>query len=88
MPPSLINLPSGCKVHPRCTYVMDRCLTEEPELRQVRDFSHLSACWLPVAAAGVGDDAEELRAETVREGRMGAAVEVAETIAASPEVTF
>jgi oligopeptide/dipeptide ABC transporter ATP-binding protein len=74
MPPSLINLPSGCKFHPRCAYVMDRCVTEEPELRQVRDFSHLSACWLPTAASGIGSEAEQLRAETVAEGRIGAAV--------------
>jgi oligopeptide/dipeptide ABC transporter ATP-binding protein len=86
MPPSLINLPSGCKFHPRCAYVMDRCLTEEPELRQIRDFSHLSACFLPVAAIGVGGDAERLRAEAVSEGRAGPAVEVAEAIAAAPEV--
>jgi oligopeptide/dipeptide ABC transporter ATP-binding protein len=86
MPPSLINLPSGCKFHPRCAYVMDRCLTEEPELRQIHDFSHLSACFLPTAATGVGGDAEHLRAEAVAEGRMGAAVEVAEAIAAAPEV--
>src|SRR5579864_308883 len=32
-PPSLINLPAGCKFHPRCGYVLDRCVTEEPELR-------------------------------------------------------
>ena len=31
-PPSLINLPSGCAFHPRCAYVMDKCLTEEPTL--------------------------------------------------------
>ncbi len=86
MPPSLINLPSGCKFHPRCAYVMDRCVTEEPELRQIRDFSHLSACFLPTAATGTGADAERLRAEAVREGRMGAAVVVAQAIAASPEV--
>jgi oligopeptide/dipeptide ABC transporter ATP-binding protein len=86
MPPSLINLPSGCKFHPRCAYVMDRCVAEEPELRQVRDFSHLSACFLPVAAAGTGGEAEHLREETVAEGRLGVAVEVAETFAASPEV--
>ncbi len=29
-PPSLISLPSGCKFHPRCGYVLDQCLTEEP----------------------------------------------------------
>jgi peptide/nickel transport system ATP-binding protein len=86
MPPSLINLPSGCKFHPRCAYVMDRCLTEEPELRQIRDFSHLSACFLPAAATGTGSEAEHLRAQTVAEGRAGASVEVAEAIAAAPEV--
>jgi oligopeptide/dipeptide ABC transporter ATP-binding protein len=87
-PPSLINLPSGCKFHPRCAYVMDRCLTEEPELHQIgRDLVHVSACLLPAAAAGVGDQAEELREETVREGRAGAAAaEIAEAIDASPEV--
>jgi oligopeptide/dipeptide ABC transporter ATP-binding protein len=86
MPPSLINLPSGCKFHPRCAYVMDRCLTEEPELQQIHDFSHVSACFLPAAAVGVGSEAERLRAETVAEGRAGASVEVAEAIAAAPEV--
>jgi hypothetical protein len=65
---------------------MDRCLTEEPELTQIRDFAHLSACYLPTAAAGVGGAAEHIREETVREGRTGASVEVAEAIAASPEV--
>ena len=27
-PPSLINVPSGCAFHPRCGYVMDRCIAE------------------------------------------------------------
>jgi oligopeptide/dipeptide ABC transporter ATP-binding protein len=86
-PPSLINLPSGCKFHPRCTYVMDKCVTEEPQLMQIgMDFGHSSACWLPTDAIGVGGAAEEIREHTVHEGRTGAAVEVAETIAASPEV--
>jgi oligopeptide/dipeptide ABC transporter ATP-binding protein len=78
-PPSLINLPSGCKFHPRCGYVLDRCLTEEPVLRPVgQDGFHSSACWLPLQAAGLGEQAEELRAETVREGRGEAAAEVFE----------
>jgi peptide/nickel transport system ATP-binding protein len=78
-PPSLINLPSGCKFHPRCGYVLDRCLAEEPGLRLVsQDGMHSSACWLPVQAAGLGEQAEELRAATVREGRGEAAAEVYE----------
>jgi oligopeptide/dipeptide ABC transporter ATP-binding protein len=76
-PPSLINLPSGCKFHPRCGYVLDRCLTSEPGLRPVsQDGHHSSACWLPLQAAGLSERAEELRAETVREGRGEAAAEV------------
>src|SRR6202034_4470716 len=63
-PPSLINLPSGCKFHPRCGYVLDRCLTEEPGLRPVsQDGYHSSAGWLPVQAAGLGEGAGGLRAE-------------------------
>ncbi len=76
-PPSLINLPSGCKFHPRCGYVMDRCLTEEPGLRPItQDGYHASACWLPIQSAGLDERAEELRAETVREERGEAAAEV------------
>jgi oligopeptide/dipeptide ABC transporter ATP-binding protein len=82
-PPSLINLPSGCKFHPRCAYVMDRCLTEEPLLRPVsRDGYHTSACWLPAQAAGLSEQAEELRIETVREGRGEDAAEIADAEAA------
>jgi oligopeptide/dipeptide ABC transporter ATP-binding protein len=47
-PPSLINLPSGCKFHPRCPYVMDRCVMDEPDLSPVEgEPNHRSACWLP-----------------------------------------
>jgi peptide/nickel transport system ATP-binding protein len=28
------NLPPGCRFHPRCTYCIDRCRTEAPELRE------------------------------------------------------
>jgi peptide/nickel transport system ATP-binding protein len=82
-PPSLINLPSGCKFHPRCGYVLDRCLTDEPVLRPVSESGfHESACWLPSRAAGPSEQAEELRGETVREGRGEPAAEVAEAAAA------
>jgi oligopeptide/dipeptide ABC transporter ATP-binding protein len=77
-PPSLINLPSGCKFHPRCGYVMDRCLTEEPDLRPVGEAGgHVSACWLPAEAAGLGERAETSRAEMVKAGR-GEAAEAVE----------
>jgi oligopeptide/dipeptide ABC transporter ATP-binding protein len=61
-PPSLINLPTGCKFHPRCGYVLARCKVDEPVLRPIDDpGAHTSACWLPVAAAGLSAEAEALR---------------------------
>ncbi|MDA4122331.1 MAG: ABC transporter ATP-binding protein [Thaumarchaeota archaeon] len=42
--PSMINLPSGCRYHPRCPYVMERCKTEDPTLKRVGDED--VACWL------------------------------------------
>ncbi len=85
-PPSLINLPAGCAFHPRCAYVMDRCLSEQPNLLPVGDAGeHRSACFLPPAAIGLSDEAESLRRHTVELGRSGAAAKVAEAIAEAPE---
>ena len=82
-PPSLINLPSGCKFHPRCGYVLDRCLKEEPMLRPVGETGlHSSACWLPTEAAGLSAEAEELREEAVIAQRGEEAAEVAAAAAA------
>jgi|UPI00030ADF89 peptide/nickel transport system ATP-binding protein len=43
-PPDLIDLPTGCKFHPRCAFATDRCKTEEPELEEVGP-GHAAACW-------------------------------------------
>ncbi|MBI5956308.1 MAG: ABC transporter ATP-binding protein [Chloroflexi bacterium] len=43
-PPDLVNLPSGCKFHPRCPYADGRCQEEEPELAQVGR-GHAAACF-------------------------------------------
>jgi peptide/nickel transport system ATP-binding protein len=43
-PPDLVNLPPGCKFHPRCSYAIDRCREEEPPLVAVAP-GHLAACW-------------------------------------------
>jgi peptide/nickel transport system ATP-binding protein len=44
-PPDLIDPPAGCKFHPRCPRVMDRCRVDEPALREVRP-GRWAACWL------------------------------------------
>jgi oligopeptide/dipeptide ABC transporter ATP-binding protein len=85
-PPSLINLPSGCAFHPRCTYVMDRCLRDEPSLVHVAESgTHTSACWLPAAAAGTAEAAEAVRRRAVLTGRHADATRIAEAIAERPE---
>jgi peptide/nickel transport system ATP-binding protein len=33
--PDLLNLPKGCKFHPRCPYYTDLCMQEEPKLREL-----------------------------------------------------
>jgi oligopeptide/dipeptide ABC transporter ATP-binding protein len=58
LPPSLINVPSGCSFHPRCPYVMDICKTDVPKLLPV-DGHHASACHLSLA------DKERIRSEEV-----------------------
>jgi oligopeptide/dipeptide ABC transporter ATP-binding protein len=48
MPPSLINLPQGCKFRPRCPHSFEKCF-EEPELtNRVEERGHLDRCWLSV----------------------------------------
>ena len=85
-PPSLIRLPSGCAFHPRCAYVMDRCLTEEPQLVAVGSIgAHRSACFLPPLAVGLTDEVEQMRKNAVGQGRHASAAEVAQAIAAAPE---
>jgi peptide/nickel transport system ATP-binding protein/oligopeptide transport system ATP-binding protein len=47
-PPSLINLPQGCKFRPRCPHAFDKCM-EEPALEnRVETPGHLDRCWLDV----------------------------------------
>jgi len=48
-PPSLINLPRGCKFRPRCPHAFEKCV-EHPELenRVGDDPPHLDRCWLSV----------------------------------------
>src|ERR1051325_1913116 len=66
-PPSLINLPEGCKFRPRCPHAFEKC-NEEPELKnRVDSPGHLDRCWLSV------EDKRRLRETTIAgEGKVGA----------------
>jgi peptide/nickel transport system ATP-binding protein len=44
-PPSPINIPPGCRFHPRCPYAMPICREKEPILHEVEKNRYV-ACWL------------------------------------------
>lgn len=44
MVPSLLEIPEGCRFHPRCSRVMDICRKEEPPL--IQKDSRRVLCWL------------------------------------------
>ncbi|MBA3235130.1 MAG: ABC transporter ATP-binding protein [Chloroflexi bacterium] len=57
--PSPYDWPVGCRFAPRCTYVFDRCVVEEPGLARVAS-GGLSACWLRHADAPTGSGTSRL----------------------------
>jgi len=46
LPPDLLNPPSGCRFHPRCSYAEDICKRDDPELMKVSEENHFAACHL------------------------------------------
>ena len=65
-PPSLLRPPSGCRFHPRCPYVMDKCKQVDPPLAPISDDpDHLQACHLDEATKD--REAAKLRAGTSAE---------------------
>jgi peptide/nickel transport system ATP-binding protein len=47
-PPQLVNPPVGCRFAPRCPYAQEKCVKEEPPLRESDYPGHKFACWFPV----------------------------------------
>jgi len=52
-PPSLGDLPSGCRFHPRCNRADIVCAARTPPLREDR-MGHRCACWHPLTAEAAG----------------------------------
>jgi oligopeptide transport system ATP-binding protein len=48
LPPSLIDLPTGCAFHPRCPFKVERCTRDTPTLNRVGE-TQLAACWVTQA---------------------------------------
>ena len=49
--PSPVNVPAGCRYHPRCPYAEAVCREQEPPLRELRA-GHYGACHFPGVASG------------------------------------
>ena len=45
VPPNLLDPPPGCRFHPRCPQMMERCRGEVPAFKEVKP-GHWVACWL------------------------------------------
>jgi oligopeptide/dipeptide ABC transporter ATP-binding protein len=63
MPPDLTARPSGCAFHPRCPFVVDRCVSDVPVLEAAGN-GQLAACWVTQA----GSPPPPLRGTSPREG--------------------
>ena len=59
-PPSLIQLPQGCKFRPRCPQAFDKCMQEPGLENRVEVPGHLDRCWLEV------ETKRSLREATIR----------------------
>jgi peptide/nickel transport system ATP-binding protein len=60
--------PSGCRFHPRCPYVFERCVGEEPPLLQLAG-GRAAACWLQPAGAAPAAPADR-RAQLEKRARV------------------
>jgi oligopeptide/dipeptide ABC transporter ATP-binding protein len=60
-PPSVINLPSGCRFRPRCDFATDICGQVLPALRPVGSPGQMAACHhaeeLDLSSMTAGEDA-------------------------------
>ncbi len=45
MVPDLAHLPRGCRYQDRCPMIVDRCVSQEPDLLPVDDGTRWSRCW-------------------------------------------
>ncbi|TWF80599.1 peptide/nickel transport system ATP-binding protein [Pseudonocardia hierapolitana] len=71
-PPDLIDPPAGCTFSPRCPFAQDRCLTEEPPLREAGSAEHTYRCWFPVGSPAWA----EARARNIERGVSAAGIPV------------
>jgi oligopeptide/dipeptide ABC transporter ATP-binding protein len=44
--PSSVDIPSGCRFRTRCSEAFDKCITEEPKIKDIDQNGSRVACWL------------------------------------------
>jgi oligopeptide transport system ATP-binding protein len=54
LPPDLMALPPGCAFHPRCSFKVERCLSDVPALNRVGE-TQLAACWVTQSGTELRD---------------------------------
>jgi len=54
LPPDLMALPPGCAFHPRCSFKVERCLSDVPALNRVGE-TQLAACWVTQSGVELRD---------------------------------
>ncbi|WAP57962.1 ABC transporter ATP-binding protein [Streptomyces sp. S465] len=68
--PSLTEQPDRCTFQPRCPYAGERCGTQRPALRPLRE-RHDAACWYPVPAQPGPPDQPDRLEQPEQPGRPG-----------------
>jgi oligopeptide/dipeptide ABC transporter ATP-binding protein len=61
--PSALNIPHGCRFHPRCPFAMERCSTTEPAVTELRN-GHRASCHLLDSTDDAPADRQEAPAQT------------------------
>lgn len=64
LPPDLLDPPQHCPFAPRCPFVMDKCLEENPPLMPVGP-GRKSACWVDISDVKIYDTSTDEQAEAV-----------------------
>src|SRR6202022_951349 len=59
MAPDLLRPPSGCRFHTRCPFRIEKCFTQEPQLKEVAP-NQLAACWVTMERARKEMGADDL----------------------------
>jgi oligopeptide/dipeptide ABC transporter ATP-binding protein len=57
--PDLLHPPTGCRFHPRCPFRLEKCFSEQPELKELAP-NQLAACWVTMERARREMGADEL----------------------------